>query len=57
VRRIRKLWNDLPNRPNQVLKDLSGHIEKEDNYKAYRDLLNKTLESYRESHGAMVAIP
>ncbi|CAG8544569.1 5539_t:CDS:2 [Dentiscutata erythropus] len=57
VRRIRRLWSNLPARVNTLLKDLSLHVKKDNDYKAYRDILAQKLESFRGVGQGTVVIP
>ncbi|CAJ0850252.1 16841_t:CDS:2 [Entrophospora sp. SA101] len=55
--RIRKLWDSLPVDTIQILKDLSCFIKKDNEYKAYKELLFQKLEIFRENDQGVVVIP
>nr|CAG8437002.1 7466_t:CDS:2 [Entrophospora candida] len=55
--RIRKLWDSLPVDTIQSLKDLSCFIKKDNEYKAYKELLFQKLEIFRENDQGVVVIP
>ncbi|RIA87621.1 ras guanine nucleotide exchange factor domain-containing protein [Glomus cerebriforme] len=57
VRRIRRIWANLPARTNAHIKELSSLIKKEDNdYKAYKEILTQVMEPLRDVQG-MIVIP
>ncbi|CAG8472324.1 10030_t:CDS:10, partial [Dentiscutata heterogama] len=57
VRRIRRLWSNIPARVNQLLKDLSLYVKKDNDYKAYRDILAQKMESFRGVGQGTIVIP
>ncbi|CAJ0921197.1 18645_t:CDS:2 [Entrophospora sp. SA101] len=57
VRRIRRLWSNIPARTNQILKELSNHIKPDNDYSAYKEILFQKLESFREGNQETVVIP
>ncbi|RHZ86834.1 hypothetical protein Glove_43g22 [Diversispora epigaea] len=58
VLRIRRLWTSLPSRQNQILKELSEYIKKEDNeYKAYKKIVSQKVEEFRDAGKGTIVIP
>ncbi|RIB11251.1 hypothetical protein C2G38_2203912 [Gigaspora rosea] len=57
VRRIRRLWSNIPARLNQLLKELSSYVKKDNDYGAYREILAQKMESFREVGQGMIVIP
>ncbi|CAG8542734.1 3537_t:CDS:10 [Diversispora eburnea] len=58
VYRIKRLWNNVSSRQNQILKELSVYIKKEDNeYKAYKEIVSQKVEEFRDASKGMIIIP
>ncbi|GBB85283.1 hypothetical protein RclHR1_11840006 [Rhizophagus clarus] len=56
VRRIRRLWANLHTRTHQQIKEFSLLIKKDDEYKAYKEILAQKIEMSRDVRG-MIVIP
>ncbi|CAG8498198.1 44436_t:CDS:2 [Gigaspora margarita] len=57
VRRIRRLWSNIPARFNQLLKELSSYVKKDNDYRAYREILAQKMESFRGVGEGTIVIP
>ncbi|CAG8572156.1 8742_t:CDS:2, partial [Racocetra persica] len=57
VRRIRRLWTNLPAPTTKALKELSSYVKKDNDYKAYRDMLAQKLDSFRGVGRGTIVIP
>ncbi|CAG8663966.1 8320_t:CDS:2, partial [Ambispora leptoticha] len=59
VRRIKRLWVNIPSRLNQKFRELVSYINPANDYKAYRDILAQKIELFRDiqTKDVMIAIP
>ncbi|KAF0417051.1 hypothetical protein F8M41_007339 [Gigaspora margarita] len=58
VRRIRRLWSNIPSRFSHLLsKELSPYVKKDNDYKAYREILAQKMESFRGVGEGTIVIP
>ncbi|CAG8746643.1 10894_t:CDS:2, partial [Acaulospora morrowiae] len=57
VRRIRRLWLNLPHRMSQNLKELSSFVKKDNDYKVYKDALVQKMSDFRDIGPGMIVIP